>query len=194
MFHFFSTDKIAQTNFASKFFCVLLPAREKDSYRLVGVVLAWSVAHGGPAGNFFSTTLYNSIAYEAGAKAPLLDDVPDQGLKTKITQVGLNNPFRKKCMQVTKSKPIHDLNKQCNLYISYMLAVLISSVTYLRFIYQFDRQFNAFATKLNEADGNFKLLTHGCHDQFNRKLSSHKSFSVTIYILATLIWCFGPMC
>ena len=28
--------------------CVLSPAREKDLYRLVGVVLAWSLGHGGP--------------------------------------------------------------------------------------------------------------------------------------------------
>lgn len=37
-------------------------AREKDLYRLVGMVQAWSLAHGGPCGNFFSGTLYDSIA------------------------------------------------------------------------------------------------------------------------------------
>ena len=64
-------------------------AREKDMYRLVGVVLAWSLAHGGPAGNFFSPTLYESIAYGPGVKQPRLEDVPDQDLKQKITQVSL---------------------------------------------------------------------------------------------------------
>ena len=62
-------------------------AREKDFYRLVGVVLAWSLVHGGPAGNFFCPTLFNAIAYGPNVKLPRLEDVPDPELKELITQV-----------------------------------------------------------------------------------------------------------
>ena len=65
------------------------PAREKDLYRLVGMVLAWLLAHGGPVGNFFSGTLYDSIAYGPGRRPQKLGDVPDHDLKQKIIQVGV---------------------------------------------------------------------------------------------------------
>ena len=61
-------------------------ARENDSYRLVGTMLAWSVVHGGPGGNFFSPTLYNSIVYGPETNCRL-EDVPDSHLKHKISQV-----------------------------------------------------------------------------------------------------------
>ena len=38
-------------------------AREKDAYRLAGLILAWSVVHGGPGGKFLCPTLYDSVAY-----------------------------------------------------------------------------------------------------------------------------------
>ena len=69
--------------------CVLSPARKKDLYRLVDVILAWSLWHGGPVGNFFSGTLYNSIAYGLGTRPPRLKDMPDQDLKQKIIQASL---------------------------------------------------------------------------------------------------------
>ena len=55
-------------------------------YRLVGIVLAWSLEHGGPTGNnyFFSPILYNSIAYRPGVKPPCIEDIPDSALKRKI--------------------------------------------------------------------------------------------------------------
>lgn len=53
------------------------------------MVLAWSLAHGGPAGNFFSGTLYDSIAYGLGIRPPKLADIPDQVLKQKIIQASL---------------------------------------------------------------------------------------------------------
>ena len=65
------------------------PAREKDLYRLVGVVLAWSLGRGGPVGNFFSGTLYDSIAYGPGTRLPRLEDIPDPDLKKKIIQASL---------------------------------------------------------------------------------------------------------
>ena len=60
--------------------CVLSPAHEKDLYHLVGVVLAWSLWHAGPVGNFFRGTLYDSIAYGRGTRPPHLEDIPDQDL------------------------------------------------------------------------------------------------------------------
>ena len=65
------------------------PAHKKDLYRLVGVVLAWSLWYGGPLGNFVSGTLYGSIAYGLGTRPPHLEDIPDQDLKQKIIQVSL---------------------------------------------------------------------------------------------------------
>lgn len=62
-------------------------ARDKDLYFIVGMVLACSLAHGGPGGNFFSTTLYNSLAYGPYVKPPRLEDVPNQELKQKISRV-----------------------------------------------------------------------------------------------------------
>lgn len=49
-------------------------------------MLAWSVVHGGPGGNFLSPTLYNSIVYGLETNCRL-EDVPDSHLKHKITQV-----------------------------------------------------------------------------------------------------------
>lgn len=57
----------------------------------MGVVLAWSLAHGGPAGNFFSTTLHNSVAYGPNVKPPRPEDVPDPELKQNIIQVSFVN-------------------------------------------------------------------------------------------------------
>lgn len=53
----------------------------------MGVVLAWSLVHGGPGGNFFCPTLFNAIAYGPDVKLPRLEDVPDPELKEIITQV-----------------------------------------------------------------------------------------------------------
>ena len=51
-------------------------AREKDAYRLVGLILAWSVVHGGPGGKFLCPTLYDSVVYGPDVTNPSLDDVP----------------------------------------------------------------------------------------------------------------------
>ena len=65
------------------------PAHKKDLYYLVSVVLAWSLWDGGPVGNFFSGTLYDSIDYGPGTRPPHLEDIPDQDLKQKIIQASL---------------------------------------------------------------------------------------------------------
>ena len=51
-------------------------AREKDAYRLVGLILAWSVVHGGPGGKCLCPALYDSVVYGLDATNPSLEDVP----------------------------------------------------------------------------------------------------------------------
>lgn len=65
-------------------------ARNKDCYKLVGRILAWSLVHGGPGGNFFSQTLYNAIAYSGTAKKAHLEDITDEDLRQKISKVCFN--------------------------------------------------------------------------------------------------------
>ncbi|CAH3133273.1 unnamed protein product [Porites lobata] len=62
-------------------------AREKDAYRLVGLILAWSVVHGGPGGKFLCPTLYDSVVYGPDVTNPSLDDVPTLQLKEKIQKI-----------------------------------------------------------------------------------------------------------
>lgn len=62
-------------------------AREKDAYRLVGLILAWSVVHGGPGGKFLCPTLYDSVVYGPDVTNPSLDDVPTLQLKEKLQKV-----------------------------------------------------------------------------------------------------------
>ena len=40
-------------------------------------------------GNFFSGTLYDSIAYGPGTRPPRLEDIPDPHLKQKLIQASL---------------------------------------------------------------------------------------------------------
>ena len=55
-------------------------AREKGHYRLVGVILAWSLVHGGPDGNFLSPTLYHAIAHGVDVTKADLNDIHDDRL------------------------------------------------------------------------------------------------------------------
>ena len=61
---------------------------------MVGLILPWSVVHGGPGGNFLSPTLYNSIVYGPGMTNPRLEDVPNPELKGKIEKVRLISHFK----------------------------------------------------------------------------------------------------
>ena len=61
-------------------------AWRNDHYRTAGMMIAWSVAHGGPAGNFFCSSLYNTIAYGYTIE-PQIADIPDPALKCKVEQV-----------------------------------------------------------------------------------------------------------
>lgn len=75
-----STDKLL--------YYLLSIAREKGHYRLAGVMLAWSLVHGGPGGNFLSTSLFNAIAQ--GSNEPVsIDskDIPDQEILEAVAKV-----------------------------------------------------------------------------------------------------------
>ena len=52
-------------------------------------MIAWSLVHGGWAGNFFSKTLYNAIAFDRNTRVSYLEDVSDGQLREKIAAVGL---------------------------------------------------------------------------------------------------------
>ena len=65
---------------------IFLTACEKGYYHPVGLILGWSLAHGGPGPSFFSTTLYNTIAYGFSHKADL-KDIPDPDMQEKLMKV-----------------------------------------------------------------------------------------------------------
>ena len=69
-----------------KKFIFIFTACEKGYYHLVGLILGWSLAHGGPGPSFFSTTLYNTIAYGFSHKADL-KDIPDPDMQEKLMKV-----------------------------------------------------------------------------------------------------------
>jgi hypothetical protein len=73
-----------------RYFCL---ARSKDFYKLVGRIIAWSLFHGGPGGNFLSKSLYNAIAYNGTSKIAHLEDISDKDLREKISSVCLNITF-----------------------------------------------------------------------------------------------------
>ena len=68
-------------------FSVSFQARSKGAYKLVGKIIAWSLVHGGPGGNFFSKTLYNAIAFDGTCKNAYLEDIADRDLYEKISTV-----------------------------------------------------------------------------------------------------------
>ena len=65
----------------------VFPARAKGHYKLVGIILGWSLLHGGSAGHFFSTTLYDVIAYGVGEKDVNVDDVQDYEVLENLNKV-----------------------------------------------------------------------------------------------------------
>ena len=62
-------------------------AREKGHYRLVGVILAWSLVHGGPGGNFLSPTLYHAIAHGVDVTKADLNDIHDDRSSESLSKV-----------------------------------------------------------------------------------------------------------
>ena len=69
-------------------FCFLsYLARSKGYYILAGKIIAWSLVHGGPAGNFFSRSLYNAIAFNGNCRQTCMEDIADIELREKLTLV-----------------------------------------------------------------------------------------------------------
>ena len=62
-------------------------ARSKGHYKLVGMIIGWSLVHGGPGGNFFSDTLFNAIAYGIGVKNANVEDIQDDTLRESLNKV-----------------------------------------------------------------------------------------------------------
>jgi len=69
------------------FVIIIYTAREKDYYRLVDMMIAWSVIHGGPGGNFLSKTLYNALAYGIENVSADPRDLPSSTMQEKIALV-----------------------------------------------------------------------------------------------------------
>jgi hypothetical protein len=65
-------------------------ARGKGYYKLAGKVIAWSLIHGGPAGNFFSNSLYNAISFTGNCRLTYFEDIADDELREKVAQVCLD--------------------------------------------------------------------------------------------------------
>ena len=62
-------------------------ARSKNYYYLVGLVIGWLLLHGGPRGNFFSTTLFNTIAHGPAHSELKIEDIPDTELVENLNKV-----------------------------------------------------------------------------------------------------------
>ena len=80
----------------------------------MGVILAWSLVHGGPGGNFLSPTVYHAIAHGVDFTKPDLNDIHDDQLSDSLSKVIL-----KKCCTTTISKYLrkvpHVTRKSVNL-------------------------------------------------------------------------------
>ena len=60
---------------------------EKNTYYYVGVMLAISIVHGGPAPSFFSDAVADFLLRGLGKTRPTVYDVPDLGLQQKLIKV-----------------------------------------------------------------------------------------------------------
>lgn len=56
------------------------------------MLIAWSIFHGGPAGNFFSRSLFNGIVQDSnnGVCETFLEDVPNQDVQNQIIKPGVD--------------------------------------------------------------------------------------------------------
>lgn len=53
------------------------------------MMMAWSVIHGGPGGNFLSKTLYNALAYGIENVSADPRDIPSSTMQEKMALVSL---------------------------------------------------------------------------------------------------------
>lgn len=68
------------------FHVMFTPALREDKYFFAGQTIAVSLAHGGPAPGFFSSTLYASLMIGRSAK-PEMEDIADPELYAKVKKV-----------------------------------------------------------------------------------------------------------
>ena len=54
---------------------------------MAGQVIAWSLIHGGPAGNFFSSSLYNAIVFTGKCRLAYIEDICNSELREKVNRV-----------------------------------------------------------------------------------------------------------
>ena len=56
------------------------------------MIIAWSIFHGLPVGNFFGKSHFNGVVYDGdtGMCETCLADIPDQQLREKISKVHIN--------------------------------------------------------------------------------------------------------
>ena len=68
---------------------------EKRSYFYVGVVLAMSIVHGGPAPSFFTAAVADFLLYGIDKTYPTVKDVPDTEVRVKLEKVHVSSlPIR----------------------------------------------------------------------------------------------------
>ena len=54
---------------------------------LHGIILGWSLVHGGPGGNFMSKTLFDCFAYGIDKTDADIEDIPDRDLRDELNKV-----------------------------------------------------------------------------------------------------------
>ncbi|KAK6492314.1 G2/M phase-specific E3 ubiquitin-protein ligase-like [Huso huso] len=62
-------------------------ALRDDDYFLAGRIIAVSLVHGGPSPNFFSQTLYDSLAYDPQQVTPSVKDICDRDIAEIILEM-----------------------------------------------------------------------------------------------------------
>ena len=64
-----------------------ISAVEKNTFYFVGIMLAMSIVHGGPAPCFFTEAVADFILYGLGKTKPTVEDVPDSDVRVKLQSV-----------------------------------------------------------------------------------------------------------
>ena len=57
------------------------------------MIIAWSIFHGGPAGNFFSKSLFNGLVHDANSGNDcelFVEDIPNMPLRDQIAKVNVS--------------------------------------------------------------------------------------------------------
>lgn len=66
-------------------FCVF----QDKIYEHIGKAITLSILHGGPGPSFFATSVVDYLFGGMSAVSPNIDDIPDDELRLKITEVAL---------------------------------------------------------------------------------------------------------